>query len=148
VTLAASNYEMEILRLIGATTTMTALLAAGPWSADDVLITLRRNGLRATEGGAIIKGVDPGVLLDEALESPSPVVRRYAARAQALLTEISRLDAVEASGERAELLRRQQRNAVEQWIAFLRTAREDAQIELRRLQQLYGKRRHARNEAT
>jgi hypothetical protein len=126
--------ETEILRAIHAGRTMDEILAFGAWTLNDVTATIRKFSLTVSENGKIEQagdGTDSVIAI--ALRSPSQTVRNQALRAQALLKELRRHVAVAAAERADETARARARKSVEEWIAFLTSARQAARAELRNL---------------
>ena len=129
-----SEHESDILGLIAGGSSMDQLLTAGPWTPVDVATTMRRHGLAVTEGGSIVRSnVPTRHLLDVALHSESPHVRKQAARAQKQLLELQRVIGMDHAGQSARDLRCRKRRAIQAWIDWLRQAETEARGELRRL---------------
>ncbi|MEV8439243.1 hypothetical protein AB0425_17850 [Actinosynnema sp. NPDC051121] len=127
-------HEVDILRAIADGLGHAELLGIGRWAADEVAVTLARNELVVTPGGTIVRAGAPiPTLLQLAGTSPSSVVRKAAARADAALIALGRVLAQEHAGKAAESVRSEQRVALTEWLGLLASLTEEAQIELQRL---------------
>jgi hypothetical protein len=129
-----SDHEVEILRAVAAGVSVADLYARSDWDPDEVSATLLRHGLAVTEGGSVVPAVVPSWdVLEAALVSESAVVRRQAARTQAMMQDLARKMAADAAGGRARELRKQQRESLLEWARWLPAAQRAVQVELGRL---------------
>ena len=126
--------ESEILRAINAGRTMDEILNFGAWTLNDVTRTIRRFNLRVSEDGRIDRsGDDVDTVIALALRSPSQLVRNQALRAQGLLRELRNHLAVAEAERSDEVARQRARQSVNEWMAWLVEARNEARLELRKL---------------
>lgn len=120
--------------MVAAGMTIEQVLDMGAWSTTDVAAVLRTHGLAVAEGGAIVRAALSGEqLLELGLAAPDPMVRRQAARAQALLVDVARALAVRTARESAEESKRRRRDALRSWMSWLQSALAEAQTEFDRL---------------
>jgi hypothetical protein len=126
--------EAEILRAIHAGRTIDEILDFGAWTLTDVTTTIRRFNLQVAENGRIERtgdGVDSVIAL--AMRSPSQLVRNQALRAQGLLRELRNHLAVAEAERSDDVARQRARQAVNEWMTWLVEARNEARLELRKL---------------
>jgi hypothetical protein len=132
--LLVGTHEMDILAMVGSGITIDGILAAGPWTLDEVTIVVQRHGLVVGDDGTVIlpaPAVDEG--LRDALASPSPMVRKQAGRAYAHLMKLQHIQGMRAAQEISEELRRRQVHAVREWLYALDAMKASARDELARL---------------
>jgi hypothetical protein len=130
---ATSAHEADILRAVAAGATLDTLLNSG-WSSADVVAALHRHGLVATDTGSVVRAdTDLLAMLQDALLSESPAVRKAAGRADAHLRHLRRLLGTRHAAAAAEDVRRRQVEAVQDWLEWLAQADTIARGELRRL---------------
>jgi hypothetical protein len=126
--------ETEILRAIHAGRTMDEILDFGAWTLTDVTRTIRRFNLRVGDNGRIDRaGDEVDTVIALALKSPSQLVRNQALRAQGLLRELRNHLAVAEAERSDEVARQRARQSVNEWMAWLVQARNEARLELRKL---------------
>lgn len=130
------QHEADILRAIACGINAHDLQRMEPWTGAEVAEVMRRHNLAVTAGGTIVPSEVPtNKLLEIARYSPSPHVQKQAQRAHAQLTKLAEVLGAARAGERAEDLRRYQRNALNSWLQWLRQAETEANREKRRLAQ-------------
>lgn len=133
-TLLVGKHEMDILAMIASGVSVDEMLTVGPWSLDDVAAVVQRHGMVIDEHShVVLPAVVDDQALQDALSSPSPVVRREAARAIAQLLKLRRAQATLAAQEASDGLRRLQLHAVQSWLDWLAAASKTARGELARL---------------
>jgi hypothetical protein len=130
------QYEADILRAIACGINAHDLQRMDPWTGAEVAEVMKRHNLAVTQGGTIVPSDTPThKLLDLARYSPSPNVQKQAQRAHAQLLKLAEVLGSARAGERADDLRRHQRNALQSWLQWLRQAETEANGEIRRLAQ-------------
>lgn len=128
------EHDMDILTLVGSGVTIDDILQAGAWSLNDVTAVITNYGLKVDDDGGVVGlARSYSQLVNTGLESPSPLVRGQAERANAHLARLNRLMSMHDARSLSDDLRREQRHALQEWLDWLGNAAGVARSELARL---------------